>query len=499
MKEKISAWIFALSLAVFVVGAATDLVRPAAAEENRPPTVSLELLRDAWTGDFDSMLENRRIRILVPYSRTLCFNDRGLLRGLTADAVHEFERYLNRKYAGALNRRPLTVFLVPTPRDRLLSDVAAGLGDIAAGDITVTEERLKTVDFVAPAVLPGTAEILVHQAASPEIRTLDDLSGKTVHVRPATSYAESLSSLNKRFEREGKNPVDIVAVPDTLEDEDLLEMLNAGIFDFLVVDDWMAEIWEDILPAVRVRRDIVLRSGGATGWAIRKESPKLAEEIRGFCRHFQRTQGEAARRLARYHRQIARIEDPTRTPEWKRFKETLSLFEKYGGQYGFDPIMLAAQGYQESGLDQRRRSRAGAIGIMQVMPATGKAMKVGDIRVAEHNIHAGVKYLDQLVAGYFADVRFSDQDRSLFAFAGYNAGPGKIAAMRKLAEKRGLDPDQWFNNVERVVAQHIGFETVAYVRNIFKYFVAYKLTMKLAADKARIRDDLATGHSRNRK
>lgn len=494
MKKKISAVSFC-----FLLSLAAAAVLLAAAEDNRPQSVSLELLRDAWTGDFDQMLENRRIRILVPYSRTLCFNDQGILRGLTADAVRDFEHYLNRKYKGKLNRRPLTVFLVPTPRDRLLADVAAGLGDIAAGDITVTEERLKTVDFVAPAILPGTVEILVAQAASPEIRTIDDLSGKTVHVRLATSYAESLSSLNERFGREGKKPVGIVAVPDTLEDEDLLEMLNAGIFDFLVVDDWMAQIWEDILPAVRVRRDIVLRSGGTTGWAIRKGSPKLAEEIRGFCRHFQSTQGEAARRLAQYHRQIARIENPTQTPEWKRFTQTLVLFEKYGKQYGFDPIMLAAQGYQESGLDQRKRSRAGAIGIMQVMPATGKAMKVGDIRVTEHNIHAGVKYLDRLLAGYFADVSLSDQDRSLFAFASYNAGPAKIASLRRLAAERGLDPNVWFNSVERIAAQKIGFETVAYVRNIYKYFVAYKLTLELAADKAKIRDDLTTGHSRGQK
>jgi membrane-bound lytic murein transglycosylase MltF len=153
--------------------------------------------------------------------------------------------------------------------------------------------------------------------------------------------------------------------------------------------------------------------------------------------------------------------------------------------------MLAAQGYQESQLNQSARSHVGAIGIMQIMPATGAELKVGDILVAEPNIHAGAKYMDHLMEKYFPDANFSEGNRPLFAFASYNAGPGNISRMRKEAKKRGLDPDKWFNNVELVTAEKIGAETTTYVRNIYKYYTAYKLTQEAHEASIKARESVA--------
>jgi len=468
---------------------ATDMPEKAVDGE-REELRGLAFINETWTGDFDQMLERRIIRVLVPYSRTLYFNDRGQEKGLTGEAVRDFERYLNRKYAKVLQHRPLTVFIIPRPRNRLLDDLTRGLGDIAAGNITVTEERRAQVDFVAPADLPASGEILVMRTTSPPIRSLDDLSGKTVHVRKASSYFESLKALNRRWQEEGKDPVKMVFVSDVLEDEDLLEMLNAGIFEYLIVDGWLAEIWADVLPDIRVRKDIVLRSGGITGWAIRKGSPKLREEIGGFCKTVLDKQRIVADRLAQYHKGIVKIKDPTRTPEWKRFEKTWDLFMKYGNRYRFDPVLLAAMGYQESGLDQKKQSRSGAVGIMQLLPATGKAMQVGDIRESESNIHAAAKYMDQLMTRYFSAAKFNAQGRSLFAIAAYNAGPERILGLCKLAERQGLDPNQWFENVELVAAQKIGSEVITYVRNIYKYFMAYKLALQIMEAKERSRGEV---------
>jgi membrane-bound lytic murein transglycosylase MltF len=152
--------------------------------------------------------------------------------------------------------------------------------------------------------------------------------------------------------------------------------------------------------------------------------------------------------------------------------------------------MLAAQGYQESTLDQNKKSAAGAIGVMQLMPATGQALKVGDIRVTESNVHGGAKYMDQLMTQYFKDAKFDEQNRTLFAFASYNAGPGNISRMRNEAEKRGLDPDKWFNNVEIVTAEKIGIETTTYVRNIFKYYVSYRLTQDADARAGKLKESI---------
>ena len=172
---------------------------------------------------------------------------------------------------------------------------------------------------------------------------------------------------------------------------------------------------------------------------------------------------------------------PTADADWLRFEQSLQHFKTYGERYSFDYLMMAAQGYQESRLNQAAKSPVGAVGIMQLMPATGAEMKVGDIRQAEPNVHAGIKYMRQLIDVYFDDADFDETNRTLFAFAAYNAGPGRIARLRKEAEREGLDPDQWFNNVELIAAKRVGQETVGYVRNIFKYYVAYKLQLETLA------------------
>jgi len=289
--------------------------------------------------------------------------------------------------------------------------------------------------------------------------------------------------------------VKIVPLPDALEDEDVLEMLNAGLIELTVVDDWVVKIWAQLLPKIKLREDLVLRDEGRTGWAIRKDSPKLAEVLADFCRNFVKKQGGIDYRIAQLNRRAKQISNNTADAEWKRFEQTLAHFRKYGEKYGFDPLTLAAQGYQESTLDQNAKSHVGAIGVMQIMPATGAELKVGDIRVIEPNIHGGAKYMDQLMTRYFPDAKFDDANRPLFAFAAYNAGPGNISRMRKEAAKRGLDPDRWFNNVELVTAEKIGIETTTYVRNIYKYYAAYRLTLEAGEAARRAREAVAPGKS----
>ena len=440
-----------------------------------PPAVrGLPTETKPWSGDFDGMLERRAIRVLVPYSRSLYFNDRGRERGIAADTVRGFETWLNRKYAKQLGNRPLTVMVVPRTRDRLLQDVADGLGDLAVGNLTITEARLRVLDFISDPNLSGVNEVVVTGPRSPGISSADDLAGRTVQVRRSSSYFESLGELNARLTGEGRPAVKIVLIPDALEDEDLMEMLDAGILETIVVDDWKARMWAQVLPRIRVNAQAVLRSSGKIGWGIRKSSPALAAEVTAYLKA-EGTRGIIAGRVNQYMRRIKGLKDPTAAAERNRFEQMIALFAKYGEQYRFDPLMLAAQGYQESKLNQDARSSVGAIGVMQIMPATGQTLGVGDIHLLEPNIHAGAKFMDQLMTKYFPNARFDEVNRTLFAFASYNAGPAHIAKMREAAKESGLDPDQWFNNVEIVTAQRIGIETPTYVRNIYKYYVAYKL------------------------
>jgi membrane-bound lytic murein transglycosylase MltF len=471
-------WLRGVALALLaVVSHAALAVADAPSASSAPAKPAGQQLLHAnkpLTGDFDAMLERRVIRFLVPYSRSLYFVDKGRERGISAELARDFEQYLTRKYAKQVGKRPLTVFLIVTTRDKLLTDLAAGLGDISAGNLTVTPERAKIVDFVAPADRKGVNEVLVTGPSSAPIASVDELAGRTVHVRKASSYYESLLALNDRLRAGGRKPVDIVLVPDALEDEDMMEMANAGLLQAIVVDDWKARMWAQVLPKINVHDDVVLRNDGRTGWAIRKNSPKLAAAINDFYVNFAKKQSVIDVRFARLMKDVKQIRDPTTSAEYRRFESTIALFRKYGEQYRFDPLMLAAQGFQESALDQNAKSHVGAIGVMQVMPQTGAELKVGDIRVTEPNIHAGAKYLDNLMKA-FPDASFDEANRTLFAFASYNCGRGNVSKARREAAKRGLDPDKWFNNVEIVIGEKIGMETTTYVRNIYKYYAAYRL------------------------
>jgi membrane-bound lytic murein transglycosylase MltF len=473
-------------LVAFGFAGAGQSQTPSKAEGSKPR--QLVIANAPWTGDFDQMLERRIIRVYAPFSRSLNYSDRGRERGIAVELVRDWERYINIKYGKALGKRPLTIYVVPATRDKLLPGVEYGLADVAIGNLTVTEERLRDVDFI-----PGdegrrtVSELVVTGPKSPPLKSLDELAGKTIHVRKSSSYFDSLQALNARFKREDRPEVRLVVVPDSLEDEDMMQMLDAGLIHLMVVDDWKAHMWSQVLPNLKVRKDLVLRADAKTGWAIRKNSPKLAAEIDDFFRNWAIKQGVADYRMSAYMKRIKELKDPTASAEYTRFKEMVALFEKYGKQYNFDPLMLAAQGYQESQLNQSARSKVGAIGVMQIMPATGEQMRVGDIRVTEANIHAAAKYMDHLMTQYFADASLSEGNRPLFAFASYNCGPGNVAKARREAERRNLDPDKWFNNVEIIVAQKIGAETTTYVRNIYKYYIAYRLTLEAQAEAEKAR------------
>ena len=458
----------------------------AATDEER----ELDVRAKPWLGDFDAMVERRVVRFLVPYSRSLYFVDHGIERGVTAELARDFERWINAKYTRQLGKRPVTVFLIVTPRDVMLQRLNEGRGDIIAGNLTVTDERLKVLDFVAPKDRTPIRELIVTGPSAPKLKSLDDLAGRNVYARAGTPTYDSLVALDTRLRDAGKSGLNILPVPEALGDEDALELVNAGALDFYVVDDWIARLWAQVLPRLVVRDDLVLRDGDFTGWAFRKNSPQLQAAIETFYVGEVKKKGGIDARVARFHKRFKQIANNKGRAEVKRFEQAIEFFRRYGDRYDFDPLMLAAQGFQESRLDQGARSPVGAIGVMQVMPATGAELGVGNIQVTEPNIHAGAKYLDLLMDRYFGDAHFTQQDRALFAFAAYNAGPGNISRMRKLAQKRGLDPDKWFGNVELVVADKIGFETTTYVRNIYKYYAAYRLSVEAEAAARQARQEL---------
>jgi membrane-bound lytic murein transglycosylase MltF len=371
------------------------------------------------------------------------------------------------------------VVFIPVGRDELFTSLIEGRGDIAAAGLTITPEREAIVDFTMP-LSRELSEVLVTGPSAPDIESIDDLSGKTIYVRASSSYRASLDNLNERFRNEGKPEVVLQDASEDLEDEDLLEMVNAGLLDWLVVDDDKARIWVDVFDQLTMREDIVFRSGGRIGVAVRPDSPKLLAELNEFMKSYKEGTLHGNLLINRYYKNFDWAKNALAASDYQRFLDVADIFEKYGEQYGIDYLMVAAQGYQESGLDQNARSGAGAVGIMQLLPTTAADPNVGipDISDAEPNIHAGIKYLNWIRNRYFNDPEIDRFNQTLLAFAAYNAGPARVAKLRGKAVEQGYDPNIWFDNVEVIAAQDIGRETVQYVSNILKYYVAYRLSVE---------------------
>jgi membrane-bound lytic murein transglycosylase MltF len=443
----------------------------APAEKGRLGLSIAEIIRP-WTGDLEGMAERRMVRVLTTFSKTQYFIDHGTPRGTAYDQGKLLEEDLNKR-AGP-GRPKIDVQFVPLSRGELLPALIAGRGDIVMADLTVTPERAAVADFVDPWI-DGVDEIVVTGPKVPAITSLDDLSGKTVFVRQSSSYYSSLQTLNSRLAADGKPPVVLTPAPEELEDEDLMEMANAGLIDILIVDNYNAWFWQRVWPGLKLYPAVTLRKGGSIAWAIRKDSPQLKTALNRFLATNGRNSLNARMIFRRYLLNTQYVKGAGADAARKRFQALVALFRKYGDRYNMDWMLMAAQGYQESRLDHSARSHVGAIGVMQVMPATGKELKVGDITQLEPNIHAGVKLIRTLVDRNFANEPMDDLNKVLFAFASYNAGPARVRQLRREASSRGLDPNTWFNNVERIAAERIGRETVTYVSNIYKYYVSYLL------------------------
>jgi membrane-bound lytic murein transglycosylase MltF len=432
-------------------------------------------LDQTWTTDLDSMAQYRAIRVLVPFSRTYYFLDGGVQRGITYEAFREFEKYLN-KELGRGGARRVHVLLIPTPRDHLLTGLVEGRGDIASAGLTITPERREIVDFSEP-FSTELREVVVTGPGAPPLESLDDLAGTEIFVRRSSSYYESLAALNRSFEAAGKPPMTLRPADEHMEDEDLLEMVNAGLIPMVVVDEHKAELWAEVFDAITVRSDLAVRTGGQLAWAFRKNSPQLKAVVDRFVSR--NSQGSYLFNVLwkRYWGDAEWIRNATSESEMERYRAVMDLFRRYSGEYGFPYLLMMAQGYQESGLDQNVRSPAGAVGIMQLLPSTAADPNVGipDISTAENNVQAGVKYMEFLRRRYFTDEEIDQLDRMMFTIAAYNAGPARIQRLRGVAAERGLDPDIWFRNVELIVAEKVGRETIQYVDNIYKYYAAYSM------------------------
>jgi membrane-bound lytic murein transglycosylase MltF len=456
-------------LAIYCLGQ-TSPAPARTVEDDLPPIV-----RMPWKGDLEEMAKRRVVRVLVPFRRPEFFYMEGRPTGILQEAFQELEKVLNLKYKTTAANR-IIVALLPTPMDKLRERMSGGYGDIAAAGISITEANKAQVDFTIPTVT-GLKIIAVTGPGAPELKGVADLGGKEVWVHPQSRMKTDLEKLNARLKSEGKAPAIIRESDPVLEPGDVMEMVNAGLYPIALMQSLQAEFWAQVFDKIRPRKDLSLADDVQLGWAIQKGTP----QFKAFLDDFIKTHGVGTAFgntvMRRYLKEAKYVRNATEVAEIQKFRATLPYFKKYSTKYDLDYLMMAAQGYQESRLDQNVKSPVGAVGIMQVMPATaaGAPVNVPNIATEENNIHAGTRLMHFLIEKNFNEPGLNLRNRMLFAIAAYNAGPAKIARCRALAKDMGYDPNVWFGNVEVAAAKLIGRETTQYVANIYKYYVCYRM------------------------
>ena len=465
---------------------ALPLILPAARLAAAAPGEKDEILEHAhepWTGDLDGITERGFLRILTVHNPLFFSFDGARQKGMVAELGKLFEDHLAEQIGRV---RSPTVVLIPVSRDELIPGLVEGRGDLVMGNLTITPERQKLVDF-GPPIHADVDELVVTGPASKHVKSFDDLVKTGLYVRRSSSYFEHLQAFNREREAQGKKLIPITEADENLEDYDLLDMVNAGILEAIVVDSHKAAFWEQVFERIVVNRELSVHSGNRIAWAIRKNSPRLMQSITSFGNTVRSGTLLGNIVMQRYLGDTRWLDEAQSSEIRERNQETLEIIKKYAGRYEFDWLIIAAQAYQESRFDQNKRSPAGAIGVMQLLTtAADKAVGIPDISTLENNIHAGVKYLHWLRETYYSDAAISPLDRVLFSFAAYNAGPRNMKRARKRARRLGFDPNRWFGNVEIGMYRAVSGEPASYVRNIYKYYVTYRglENTRLARDQA---------------
>ncbi|WP_291299349.1 transglycosylase SLT domain-containing protein [Elioraea sp.] len=457
--------------------------------EDLPPPTGEELLaivNEHWTGDLDGIRERRLLRVITTYNRTNFFIDHGQGRGLEFESMARFAAWFNDRHTKDDDRGgpavAIRVVFVPVPREELIPALLDGRGDVIAAGLTATEGRTHQVQSAKP-YIERVDEVLVRHKDAPALATLDDLSGKTLLLTRGTSYIGNARALSERFVAAGRAPIRIIEAPPYLETEDVLELVNAGAARYTIADDHLAEVWASLLPDIVVQDDVQLVSGGTIAWAVRPDALALKAALDAFTGVHLADRSSLMTIYRRYFEDTHFIDQPFGPGQRDRIRQLAPFFQSAAERAGFEWLLMAAQGFQESRLDARARSRSGARGVMQLMPATARELGVRDIDDAEQNIHGGVRYMEQLREAYFNDPAIAPEEQIRFTLAAYNAGPRRISLMRQQAAAEGLDPNKWFGHVEHVVRRRIGSSPARYVANIFAYYTTYSLAADLLDDR----------------
>lgn len=453
----------------------------------------LSRLREPHVDDLPDMLRRRTIRVLTTYAPSTYFISYGQSYGFEYRLLKDYEAYLNRR--PVYGKLPTVIEFIPIPENLLISSLNAGIGDIVAAGTRITPERRSEVDFTRP-YLGSVSEVLVSNAKTKPINSVEDLSGRRIHVQSGWESSKTLRRINSRLLIRNLPPLQMIETNTILSSEDILDLIDSGIIELSIAESHISHVWAETLPGIRIHELPEISEHTPIAWMVRKNNPELKASLDRFLLNRRKGSHFGNIYYRQYFKKTKWINHPLAPTDHAKFSRYVPLFRKYGARYNYDWMLLAAVAYQESEMNHNRRSPAGAVGLMQVMPATANDSNIGivDINIPENNVHAGAKYLALLRDVYFNDPAILPHDRMGLILSAYNAGPTRIQQCRRLAVKLGLDPNKWFHHTEIAAMRLIGSETVRYVSNINKYYLAYSLGHTMECLKAQHIESLKSSH-----
>ncbi len=416
--------------------------------------------------DLAQIRRSGELRVLVNESRASSGEVRGQAVGAEYHRLKAFERFLNQRQQGSVRLK-----LLPRPKTELLKALQRGDGDLVASSELLQSETAIHVSSSQALREAVPLVVVTRQGVRRNLR-FEHMAGRSLALPRGSAAVEAVRRINQQLTERRLAPLMIEWVDESLAVEDVLEMVQAGIYNYSAVELPLAERWGKVLPRLRIDRHLVLDNQRDLNWYVRPDAPTLRASLDTFLDDY-RPPADQDAVFQRVYRRSYKVHYPLNRADRQRLEKVRPVLQKYAAQQDFDWLALAAIAYKESSLNPAARGANGATGLMQITPAAARSVGVGNITVLDSNVQAATRYMAKIRRSFFASPRLDPNERLAFILAAYNMGPQRVQSLRAEARRRGLDADRWFFQVERIALEQVGMGPVSYVAAVNKYRLAF--------------------------
>lgn len=452
------------SLLIFLLTLGLTLAGPANARLPGPQ----QHVPASQVRDLAQIRSSKVLRVLVNQSRNSSGEVKGEPVGVEHHRLRSLEHYLN---ARARDGQEIRLKLIPRAKEQLLAALQRGEGDLAAPGELLDPSLVRGVSGSAP-VRDQVQLMLVGRKGERSFSRIEQLSGRTVALTSASAAGAVIEQLNQQLALRKRAAIKVEWVDPSLAVEDVLEMVQAGIYHLTVVERPIAQRWARVMPRLRLDSRVHLGQPQAMRWYVRRDASMLLATVDRFLQGYRAPANQDAA-FERIYRRQYRVHDPLARKSRKRLESVRAVLQKHGAAQQIDWLNLAALAFKESTLNPAARGSGGAHGLMQITPSAARRVGVSNTATVDGNVQAGARYLALIRRKFFASPQLNERERMAFVLAAYNLGPERVQAMRAEARRRGLNGNQWFFQTERIAMEQVGMGPVNFVNSVNKYFLAF--------------------------